>query len=217
MTLEIGIVDDDKAVRDSLSALLRRERNLHLAFVVGSAEEALAEVERLPPELLIVDLGLPGMNGVQLIERLAVMSPRTEVLVLTIYEDDQSVFEALRAGAVGYLTKDSAPEQLLDAVGEVHRGGAPMSPSVARRVVQAFAARPPAAAAEEHWCTLTPREREILEQLARGYTYQNVASTLQLSTHTVHSHVRNIYKKLAVNSRSEAVYQAVRRGLVRIG
>jgi len=214
MAYGIGIVEDDRTVRESLELLVDGQRGCRVVFAVGSAEEALREVEAAAPQLAIVDLGLPGLSGVQLIERLALLAPGTDALVLTVYEDDHSVFDALRAGAVGYLVKDISPERLLDAIEETRDGGAPMSPAIARRVVQTFAGTPPPVERVRSWSPLTAREGGILEMLAQGFTYLNASTALGISTHTVHSHIRSIYRKLAVNSRSEAVYEAMRRGLV---
>lgn len=212
----VGLVEDDRSQRESLGVLLDGQRGCSVVFAVGSAEEALARIEDGAPEVLVVDLGLPGMSGVELIRRLGTLAPLVETLVFTISEDNQSVFEALAAGASGYVTKDATPARLLDAVDELRAGGAPMSPAIARRVVRAFADRaapPPAAPAG---CILTTREREVLEHLAAGHSYESAAASLGLSTHTVHSHLRSVYKKLHVNSRAEAVYEAVTRNLVQL-
>ena len=214
METRIGIVEDDRDLRGSIAALLDGDPGLSVAFAVGTAEEALALLERDPPALLVVDLGLPAMGGAELIQRAAELCPGTEVLVLTVCEDDQSVFDALKAGAVGFLTKDAPLDRLLDAVHEAQAGGAPMSPAIARRVVRSFSGL---RRGKEGSTELTTREQEVLTLVAEGYTYGNVAALLELSTHTVHAHLRNVYRKLAVNSRSEAVYEACRRRIIKLG
>ncbi|HEY3357971.1 MAG TPA: response regulator transcription factor [Polyangia bacterium] len=215
MAYDIGIVEDDTKVRETLARLLADDHGLRVVFEAGTAEEALERLEESPADLVIVDLGLPGMDGIEFLRRAAVASPATQCMVLTVYADEQRLFDALRAGALGYLTKDTPPDAIAAAITDLRQGGSPMSPGIARLVVKAFG-RPAAPVAEVPGVeiVLTAREREILSFLAQGYTYQNVAARLGLSTHTIHSHIRNIYRKLQVNSRSEAVYEALRRKLV---
>lgn len=210
MECNIGLVEDDVEFRAALVNQISSRAGLSVAFAVGSAEEALEAVAREPVDLVVVDLGLPGMSGIEFLRRLWSVCPRAEAMVLTVLADDESLFEALRAGAVGYLTKDLPPEAMVAAIYELRAGGAPMSPGIARRVVQAFSER------AEEGAGLSAREREILVMLSQGYTYLNAAARLGLSIHTVHTHVRNIYRKLHVNSRAEAVYEAIRRRLVKV-
>ena len=216
MSYDIGIVEDDDRVRGMLDGLLRQVGDHKVAFAVGSAEQALERMEADAVDLVVVDLGLPAMGGIEFIHRVSVKWPAVQCLVLTVFADEQSLFDALRAGALGYLTKDTPPDGIVEAIEELRDGGSPMSPGIARRVVRAFTQPPPEAAIGADG-GLTPREREILTALAQGYTYQNVAACLSLSSHTVHSHIRNIYRKLQVNSRSEAVYEALRRRLLDLG
>jgi DNA-binding NarL/FixJ family response regulator len=215
MAYEIGIVDGDAAVRRRLRLVLDGRDDRRVAFAVRTAAEALAFVATRPVSLIILDLSLPDLDGVELLRRLRAASPATPCLVFSALGDEQRLFAALRAGALGFLTKDGPPEAIGAAVEELRRGGSPLSPGVARRVVTAFAPSPTPAGAEEG-ATLTSREREILTFLAQGFTYQNAAARLALSTHTIHSHIRNIYRKLQVNSRSEAVYEALRRRLLNV-
>jgi DNA-binding NarL/FixJ family response regulator len=211
----IGIVEDDPAQCHSLRLLLDSTRGLRVSFAVHSGEQALPAMAAQAPDVLIVDLGLPGMHGVELIARAAECAPATEVMVFTISEDERSVFDALRAGATGYITKDASPEQLVSAVRDLSDGGSPMSPAIARRVVREFAARGDPGQ-QDGSAALTEREREVLTLLARGFTYLNAASHLGLSAHTVHAHIRHIYKKMRVGSRGEAVFKALRSGLVQL-
>ncbi|MBM4396702.1 MAG: response regulator transcription factor [Deltaproteobacteria bacterium] len=212
MACRVGIVEDHAEMRAAIAAAVMLAPDREIAFAVGSAEEALVELANRPADLVFVDLGLPGMDGIDLLRRLPAACPGVEAIVLTVLADEATIFEALRAGAVGYLMKDSGPARVSAAIDELRAGGAPMTPGIARRVVDALGGRssPPADPVLSH------RELEILRLLAHGYTYQNVAARLGLSGHTIHSHLRNVYRKLQVNSRSEAVWEAVRRRLLQL-
>jgi DNA-binding NarL/FixJ family response regulator len=212
----IAIVEDDVSLRENIAAFVDGKSGCEVLFAVGTAEEGLERLEQAVPDVLIVDLGLPGASGLELIQQVRERNLPTDIIVLTIYEDDENVFRALSSGAVGYLTKTVPPSAILKAIEEVRSGGAPMSPAIARRVVNKLSGREPDDAAPMYENRLTGRESEVLELLARGYTYLNVGVKLGISTHTVHAHIRKIYKKLQVNSRSEAVYKAVRQGLVEL-
>ena len=202
----IAIIDDSPEVRSALIELVESSQELCLGPVVGSAEELL-EFLQTPEatfDVALVDLGLPGISGVELIARLRELRPDVECVAHTVYEDPTTVFSALRAGAAGYLLKGESGANLLRNLQALDHGGAPLTPKVARMLLGAFH--------REELCPLTDREREVLEQLSSGQTYKEVAKTLVVSSHTVHAHVKNIYEKLEVGGRREAVDKARRRG-----
>jgi len=203
------IVEDDRAVRENLAALVRTDGRLNLLGAFVSAEEALREIPKLTPELVVMDINLPRMNGIECVARLKLQLPRLLVLMLTVYEDDDSIFRALKAGANGYLVKRDASEKLLEALQEVQHGGAPMSAHIARQVVQFFhRTEAPATDAERP----SPREREILDLLVKGLVLKEVADQLGIGLETVRTHVNHIYQKLHVRSRTEAVVKYLRQG-----
>ena len=202
-------VEDDRAVRENLAALVRTDERLRLLGAFVSAEEALREIPVLAPDLVVMDINLPRMNGIECVARLKLQLPRLLVLMLTVYEDDDSIFRALKAGANGYLVKRDASEKLLEALQEVQHGGAPMSAHIARQVVQFFhRSELPANEAERP----SPREREILDLLVKGLVLKEVADQLGIGLETVRTHVNHIYQKLHVRSRIEAVVKYLRQG-----
>lgn len=204
MPLRISIVEDDPAVRKSLACVIQGSPDFECLGAYGSAEEALSEVPHHLPDVLLMDIGLPGRNGIECTAALKAAHPGLQVLILTTYDESKSIFEALRAGASGYLLKRSRPEELLKAIGEVHAGGAPMSPGIARLVVSHFHQlnHPHPANAVEN---LTQRELEVLQHLAKGLLYKEVAENLGIGIGTVRTHVEAIYRKLHVQTRTEAV------------
>lgn len=209
MSAGVIIVEDDRAVRENLATLVRTDDRLRLLGAFGTAEEALSAVPALQPRLAVMDINLPRMNGIECVVRLKVLLPRVHVLMLTVYEDDDSIFRALKAGANGYLVKRDAAEKLLDALQEVQHGGAPMSAHIARQVVQFFHRSEKPAAESEH---LSPREYEILDLLVKGLVLKEVAEQLGIGLETVRTHVTHIYQKLHVRSRTEAVVKYLRQG-----
>jgi len=206
MRIRVGIVEDDTSVRDNLAVLIDQTPGFLCAAACASAEEALARFGEARPDVVLMDIHLPGQSGIACVARLRRLLPHTQVIMLTVEEDTEQVFESLKAGATGYLVKHVTPEQILDAVAEVHRGGAPMSSHIARRVVTAFHQRPSADATATE---LSPREEEILRLLARGSRSKEIADRLEISPGTVNTHVRHIYEKLHVRSRAEAVARYV--------
>jgi DNA-binding NarL/FixJ family response regulator len=209
MRAGVVIVEDDRAVRENLAALVRTDDRLRLLGAFASAEEALREIPGLAPDLVVMDINLPRMNGIECVARLKLQVPRLLVLMLTVYEDDDSIFRALKAGANGYLVKRDASEKLLEALQEVQHGGAPMSAHIARQVVQFFhRSEAPATDAERP----SPREREILDLLVKGLVLKEVAEQLGIGLETVRTHVNHIYQKLHVRSRTEAVVKYLRQG-----
>ena len=209
--VRVLVVEDDVHVKADLVELLERHPELVLAGAYGTAEPALAAVTAgLTADVALIDLGLPRMSGRELIRELKVVRPELEVIVLTIFEDDESLYGAIRAGASGYLLKDATPTELASAVLQVHRGGAPMSPSIARRLLLDLRAPP-----EGVDLPLTAREREVLELLTKGASYPEIAKMLSISLSTVQTHIRTIYRKLEVGTKAEATAVALRRGMFR--
>lgn len=208
---QVWIVDDNAYLRDTVAELLDREAGFRRTIAVGSCEEAIAELRRGGlPHVVLMDLGLPGMSGIEGIARIRAIAPSSQVVVLTVQEDDNDVFEALCAGATGYLLKPASGSEILAAVTTVLRGGAPMDARIARKVLNTLTrlAQPRG----DHG--LTTREREILELLVEERTQKEIAQLLALSPHTVDTHLRNIYAKLQVHSRSGAIAKALRERLL---
>lgn len=207
-TTRVLVVEDDDDVRESLEFVLAEAPGVSLA---GSFREAAAALEALAAglraDIALVDLGLPDMRGQDLIRRLRVLAPTLDAVVLTVHEDRDNLMDAFHAGATGYLLKDMPHEQVVAHVREAHAGGAPMSPSIARRVVAELGQAPDRN-------PLTPREGEVLELLTRGFSYQQTGSALGIGVGTVQGHIKAIYRKLEVSSKAEATAEAYRRGLV---
>ncbi len=209
--VRVLLVDDDLVIGNEIARMLDASPEVSVAGSFTTGETALEAIERgLEADVALVDLRLPGMSGLNLIRKLKSARPALEVVVLTMFEDDESLYGALRAGASGYLLKDAAPGELGDAVLQVFRGGAPMSPSIARRVLLEF--REPPKMPES---SLTARERDVLELLTKGASYPLIAKCLAVSTSTVQTHIRAIYRKLEVSTKAEATAVAYRRGIVR--
>ena len=207
MQIKVAIVDDDEDIRASLAALIRRAQNFKLTGDYANAETAVKEIPRCPPDVVLMDINLPGMKGYECVRQLKATRPEIQFLMLTVYEDSDSLFNSLKAGASGYLLKRTASAKLLEAIRDVHSGGAPMTPQLARRVVQFFA-KP--ADGNSSLATLTPGEREFLDQLANGYAYKEIAGRMNISIDTVRSYVRTVYEKLHVHSRTDAVVKYLR-------
>jgi DNA-binding NarL/FixJ family response regulator len=209
--IRVALIEDQRRTREGLAALIGGSAGMEVVGQYGSGEEALREIATKPPDVVLADLGLPGMGGIELIARLGNILPGTPILVLTVHGEDQNVFDALCAGACGYLLKDIEPSRLLAAIREVHEGGAPMSPEIARRVVSMFQrfAHPKA----EH-SGLSVRELEVLTMLSEGDSYKTCADRLAISIDTVRFHIRHIYERLHVHSRTEAVIKALRKGWI---
>jgi DNA-binding NarL/FixJ family response regulator len=210
--LKVGIIEDQSKIREGLRSLIDGTDGYRCVCSFGSMEEALAKIDRELPDVLLLDIGLPGMSGIEGIRRIKDLHPALSVLMLTVYDDDQRIFDALCAGASGYLLKKTPPVRLLESLQEAMGGGAPMSPDVARRVVALFREiRPPAEAGHQ----LTPHEIRILKLLVEGYNYKTAADELDVSINTIRFHMRSIYEKLQVHSKSEAVSKALRHRIVR--
>jgi len=207
---EIAVVEDDPLVRQDLANLLATHKDFRCTGYFASAEEALLAIPGKPPQVVLMDINLTGMSGIECTRRLKEHLPELLILMLTVFDDSERVFAALRAGASGYLVKRSAPNELIAAIQQVVEGGSPMSPHIARRVVEFFNAQRPEQPASE-MDNLTDRERELLALLARGKHYKEIADHMSISTDTVRSHIRRIYRKLQVHSRTEATVKFLRR------
>jgi DNA-binding NarL/FixJ family response regulator len=200
--VRVAIIEDDAPLSRIFSGWIRRAEGLALHQVFPDAESALEELPTDPPDVVLVDINLPGLSGIECVRRLKPQLPKTQFVMVTVYEDADKIFSALQAGATGYLVKRTTQEELIAAIAEVHQGGSPMTSNIARKVVQSFQRIP---AADDETAKLSPREREILDLLARGYLYKEIADQLKLSVLTVNAHIRSIYEKLHVHSRAQAV------------
>ncbi|MEJ6567774.1 MAG: response regulator transcription factor [Akkermansiaceae bacterium] len=197
----ICLVEDDFALREALEDLIRSESNYRLLASFPDAESAIAEIPGLAPDAVVMDIQLPGISGIGCTEQLIEKLPDVLIMMVTVFDNKDRIFQALAAGATGYLLKRDAPEKLISALDELFEGGSPMSPVIARQVVQKF--QKPLKKSNE--LNLTPREQEILELLAKGSLYKEIAWDLKIGVETVRFHLRNIYKKLHVRTRTEAV------------
>lgn len=202
MSIKVSIVEDDERLRKSLSLLIEGSGRCRCLASYGTAEDALKKIPQEPPNVVLVDINLPKMSGVDLVRRLKSSMPQLQIVMHTVYEDSDQIFAALEAGASGYLLKRSSPAKLLEAIEDVFEGGAPMSSHIARKVVASFQKRGLSARASEN---LSPREEEILNLVAKGYINKEIADQLGISPETVHTHLKSIYEKLHVRSRTEAV------------
>jgi len=209
--IKTAIVEDQRDIREGLAMLINGTEGYHCTGSYRSMEEALAQISREMPDVVLSDIGLPGMDGIQGIKILKERYPEMLILILTVYDDDDRIFDALCAGACGYLLKRTSPARLLECLKEAVTGGAPMSPEVASRVITLFRdIRPPERADYE----LTPHETRLLKLLVDGHNYTTSAEELGVSINTIKFHMRNIYDKLQVHSKSEAVAKALRDRLV---
>jgi DNA-binding NarL/FixJ family response regulator len=209
--IRTAIVEDRREIREGLAVLINGTPGYACTGSYGSMEEAVEKIRRELPEVVLCDIGLPGMDGIEGIRLLKERYPSLQLIMLTVYDDDERIFDALCAGASGYLLKRTPPARLLEALREAVTGGAPMSPEVAARVVKLFRdIRPP----ERLDCDLTPHETRLLKLLVEGHNYTTAAPELGVSYNTVKFHMRHVYEKLQVHSKSEAVARALRDRLV---
>lgn len=206
--IRVALVEDDPRIRQGLSFLVGGSPGFSWVGDFGNGEDALARLPALAPDVILMDINLPGMSGIQCIRQLKQLLPPSQLVMLTVLEDHERIFESLAAGASGYLLKNTPPARLLEAIREVHNGGAPMSAQIARSVVETFRQPSPVPKSSN---VLTPREQETLALLAKGFLYKEIADQLRVSIETVRSHIRNIYDKLHVRSRTEAVMKVYGR------
>lgn len=202
MTITVSIVDDDPGLRDSISMFLRSSRGFRCLKLYATAREALAGIPNDRPDVVLMDINMPGVDGIECARQLKAAVPALHILMLTVYEDTDRIFRALAAGASGYLLKRVAPAKLLEAIREVHAGGSPMSGPIARKVVQYFQQTSKPESKEE---ALSVRERQVLQFLAQGHAYKQIGDELGVSMDTTRTYIRRIYEKLHVHSRTEAV------------
>jgi len=203
VSIAVAIVEDDVPAREILAGWIRNAEGFRCAGEFDDAETALAKLPTEKPSVVLFDINLPGMNGIECVRRLKPRLPETQFLMVTVYEDANHIFNALSAGASGYLLKQMRRSELLDALKDVHAGGSPMSSQIARKVVQSFRRNETESNGET--VELSPREREVLELLARGFLYKEIAEMLKISVQTVNTYIRRIYEKLHVRSRAQAV------------
>jgi DNA-binding NarL/FixJ family response regulator len=208
----VGIVEDQNELREGLAQLIDNSSDFKCCASFRSMEDVLAKVSFNLPDVMLVDIGLPGMNGIEGIRILRDRYPNLLLLMLTVYDDDDRIVDAICAGACGYLLKNTQPVKLLEALKEAVAGGAPMSPEVARRVMTLFRESPPPKKVDYE---LTPHESRLLKMLVDGHNYKTAAAALGLSVNTISFHMRSIYEKLQVHSKSEAVAKALRQRIVR--
>jgi DNA-binding NarL/FixJ family response regulator len=209
--IKVAVIEDVREVREGLATLISGTSGFECVGRFRSMEEAIAKLSGESPDIVLTDIGLPGIDGIEGIKILRERFPNLPCLALTVYDDDERIFAALCAGAIGYLLKNTQPARLLESLREVQAGGAPMSPEVARRVVMLFQRFTPPTNAAYH---LTPQEKELLKMLVEGHSYKTAAYQLGLSVHTVSFHLRNVYEKLQVHSKSEAVSKALREQII---
>lgn len=204
--ISVIIVEDDSEIRDSLKLLIDDTKGFEVLQTFEDAETALNWLDDEIPDVVLMDIGLPGMSGIDATKQIKKKYPNLDVLVLSIHENDEYVFDALCSGATGYLTKDTSPTKIIDSIKETYNGGAPMSTQIARMVVGSFKIEPSP--------DLTKRESEVLTELCNGSSYKMIADKLFISEETVRKHLKNIYRKLEVHSKSEAVAKAIKDRLV---
>ena len=209
-SIRVSIVEDNARVRSGLEKLLAVSPGFQCLSVHPSAESALATLPAERPDVVLMDINLPGMNGVECVRQLKPTLPQTQVVMLTVYENTDLIFKALSAGASGYMLKQTPPKELLDAMRDVHKGGSPMTSHIARKVVASFQRTDDSA---KELNSLTTREQEVLEHLAKGFLYKEIADAMGISYDTVHTHIRKIYEKLHVRSRTEAVAKRLGHGV----
>jgi DNA-binding NarL/FixJ family response regulator len=208
--ITVAVVDDDEEIRVNFAAQISRDRGFRLAGSFASAEAALAELPRTRPNVVLMDISLPGIDGVECVRRLKSKMPEVQFIMLTVYQDSNRLIKSLVAGASGYLLKRTPPDKLLEAIREVRCGGAPMTPEMARRVVQHFQQMP---APDPNLPPLTPREKDVLSQLSKGFSYKEIADHLKIGIGTLQGYISSVYEKLRVHSRTEAVVKYLNRPL----
>jgi len=208
MAISVSIVEDNEQLRGTLARVLNRAEGFRCVSQYGDAEAALQGLPNDRPEVVLMDINLPGMNGVECVSKLKQVAPQIQVVMLTVYEDTENIFNALAAGASGYLLKRTKSAELLDSIREVQRGGSPMTTHIARKVVQSFQKSGPSPQPTEN---LSQREQEVLDCLSQGFLYKEIADKLGISYETVHTYIRRIYEKLQVRTRTEAVAKFLKR------
>ena len=202
MPISVAIIEDLEEIREGLRNYIESDKELTMVGAVASAEEAMVMLPKLQPDIAIMDINLPDMNGIRCIRAIKDECPATQFMMFTIYENDDKIFQALQAGASGYLLKNTEPSQILDAIKELHHGGSPMSPNIARKLVNLFREKKETSVSS---ALLGKRENDVLELLSQGLLYKEIADQLSLAVGTVRQHIHNIYEKLHVHNRTEAL------------
>ena len=215
-TTTVMVVEDDPAFLARFCRIVAQSPELSLLGAVGDLASARRAIERQAPDVLLTDLGLPDGSGIDLIRETAARHPATDIMVISIFGDEEHVLASIEAGATGYILKDSLPEEFVGLIAQLRAGGSPISPVIARKLLKRFQPRKDAAEAapEQLASGLTPRESEVLSLIAKGFSFGEIARLLEVSPHTITAHVKRIYQKLAVHSRGEAVYEAGKMGLL---
>lgn len=211
--INVAIVEDNNTIRDGLAALINGTEGYKCIGAFGDVESFLPKINLLPINVVLMDIGLPGMNGIEGAKSAVIKNPNLSILMLTVYEESEFVFDALCAGACGYLVKKTPPARLLEAIKDANDGGSPMSSRIARQVITAFKEGKGITNQTQNY-DLSDREISVLNLLSDGYNYQEIAETLFIAVDTVRHHIRNIYKKLHVHSQSEAVAKAIRKKII---
>jgi DNA-binding NarL/FixJ family response regulator len=211
MPISVAVVEDHADYRMGMDLILRSSPSCMCVGQFARAEDLMDVFDELHPDVVLMDIGLPGISGIEATSTLKERYPHTEVIILTVFEDNDSVFRAICAGASGYITKPVMPQALIEAIDQAFNGGTPMSPHIARRVIELFRQHVPPPKADYQ---LTPREVEVLTYLTQGYDYKQIAEKLFVSLFTVNAHIRHIYEKLHVHSKSQAVAKALKEGMV---
>ncbi len=199
--IQVAIVEDIREIKEGLELLIDSSEGFRCIKTYSNAEEAMADLPQINPDVVLMDINLPGINGIEAVRSLKPKIPATQFIMSTVYEDDENIFESLKAGASGYLLKKTAPSKILESIAEVYNGGSPMSSQIARKVIGSFQQKN----SIDDSNLLTQREKEILKLLARGLRYKEIAAELTISIDTVRTHTRHIYEKLQVQSRIEAI------------
>ncbi|MDX9846624.1 MAG: response regulator transcription factor [Tenuifilaceae bacterium] len=207
--IRVAIVEDNQEICTGISSLLNLTEGYECVAAFSNAEDAIITIPTIQPDVALIDINLPGKNGIELIGELKPLNPNIQFVVFTVFEDTDRIFAALKAGASGYLLKSSSPQKIIEAIAEVNQGGSPMSGSIARKVISTFYPTPQAN--DENSPKLSTREHEILTLLSKGFRYKEIAYKLNISTETVRTHIRNIYQKLQVESSIEAINKVFRK------
>ncbi len=207
--MKIAIVEDNQILLENLKLILMGEPNMKIVGAYLNGEDALEGMKKYTPEMLLADLGLPGMSGIELIEKVKSRFPEIDIMAHTIFEDRENVFAAIKAGASAYILKGSRPVEIIEALNKLHDGGAPMSPKIARMVIQEFQNR----GADDQYL-LSQREKEVIREIEKGNSYKEIADKLHISPQTIHTHIKKIYEKLHAVDRNDALLKARKKGII---
>ncbi len=210
--INVAIIEDNNIIREGLAALINGTEGYKCVGVYPTSEKFLEQIKYIKMDVILMDIGLPGMNGIEALKKAREINPDLNFLMLTIYEESEMIFQALCAGACGYLVKKTPPSRLLEAIKDIYDGGSPMSSQIARQVINEFQKEKQLTSNDEF--SLSNREKEVLNHLSNGKSYHEIGDQLHISVDTVRHHIRNIYKKLHVHSQSEAVAKAIRKRII---